>query len=250
MTDYTKATNFASKDSLASGNPLKIVKGTEINTEFDNIATAVATKADLNSPTFIGTPLAPTASAGTSTTQVATTAFVDTSYAKKGSNSDITALSGLTTALSVGQGGTGATSITSGSLVKGNGTSAFSAASASDIVTAIGSTAVTNATNSTNCTTALGYSQSWTDVTSSRALSFTYTNNTGKPIMLVVNATRGGASTSTLNISVNGGSSFQFAVNTNSGGGNSCSGSIVIPNGQTYNVSSPDSSLVSWWELR
>lgn len=76
MSEYVKSTNFASKDSLSSGNPLKIVKGTEIDTELNNIATAVATKADLNSPTFIGTPAAPTASAGTNTTQVATTAFV------------------------------------------------------------------------------------------------------------------------------------------------------------------------------
>lgn len=76
MSEYVKSTNFASKDSLLSGNPLKIVKGTEIDTELNNIATAVATKADLNSPTFIGTPLAPTASSGTNTTQLATTAFV------------------------------------------------------------------------------------------------------------------------------------------------------------------------------
>jgi len=52
MTDYTKSTNFASKDSLPSGDPLKIVKGTEINTEFDNIATAVATKANSASATL------------------------------------------------------------------------------------------------------------------------------------------------------------------------------------------------------
>ncbi len=76
MSDYTKSTNFASKDSLSIGNPLKIVKGTEIDTEFNNIATAVATKADIVSPTFTGTPAAPTATAGTSTTQLATTAFV------------------------------------------------------------------------------------------------------------------------------------------------------------------------------
>ena len=76
MTDYVKSTNFASKDSLATGNPLKIVKGTEIDNEFNNIATAVATKADLNSPTFIGIPAAPTAAGGTNTTQLATTAFV------------------------------------------------------------------------------------------------------------------------------------------------------------------------------
>jgi len=76
MTNYTKSTNFASKDSLATGNALKIVKGTEIDAEFNNIATAVATKADNLSPTFTGTPAAPTAAVGTNTTQLATTAFV------------------------------------------------------------------------------------------------------------------------------------------------------------------------------
>jgi hypothetical protein len=76
MSNYVKSTNFASKDSLASGNPLKIVKGTEIDTEFNSIATAVATKADLSSPTLTGTPAAPTATEGTNTTQLATTAFV------------------------------------------------------------------------------------------------------------------------------------------------------------------------------
>jgi len=55
MSDYTKSTNFATKDSLPSGNAAKIVKGTEINTEFDNIATAVATKANKASPAFTGT---------------------------------------------------------------------------------------------------------------------------------------------------------------------------------------------------
>jgi hypothetical protein len=80
MSNYTKSTNFASKDSLSAGDPLKIVKGTEINTEFDNIATAVATKADLASPALTGTPTAPTASAGTSSTQIATTAFLATMY--------------------------------------------------------------------------------------------------------------------------------------------------------------------------
>ena len=55
MTNYTKSTNFATKDTLTSGDPLKIVKGTEINTEFDNIQTAVNSKADTASPTFTGT---------------------------------------------------------------------------------------------------------------------------------------------------------------------------------------------------
>jgi hypothetical protein len=46
MSNYTKTTNFATKDNLSPGNPLKIVKGTEIDTEYNNIATAVATKTD------------------------------------------------------------------------------------------------------------------------------------------------------------------------------------------------------------
>jgi hypothetical protein len=48
LSNYVQSTNFATKDALSSGDPLKIVKGTEINTEFNNIATAVATKADSN----------------------------------------------------------------------------------------------------------------------------------------------------------------------------------------------------------
>jgi len=82
VSDYTKSTNFATKDNLSSGNPLKIVKGTEIDTEFNNIATAIATKADLASPTFTGTPSLPTGttavtqSSSDSSTKLATTAFV------------------------------------------------------------------------------------------------------------------------------------------------------------------------------
>jgi len=59
MSNYTKTTNFAAKDSLPSGDTGKIIQGTEFNTEFDNIVTAVATKADLASPTFTGTVTIP-----------------------------------------------------------------------------------------------------------------------------------------------------------------------------------------------
>ena len=82
MSNYTQSTNFATKDALASGDPLKIVKGTEINTEFVNISVAIATKADLASPTFSGTPSLPTGTTGVTqsssddTTKLATTAFV------------------------------------------------------------------------------------------------------------------------------------------------------------------------------
>jgi hypothetical protein len=251
MSNYTKTTNFATKDALSSGDPAKKIKGTEFNTEFDNIATAVATKADLASPALTGTPTAPTASLGTDTTQIATTAFVQAAMAEAGagtvtsvgvSSSDLTVTNspvtgsgtialalntvgiskggtgvtstpsngqllvgngtgyslatitggtgisvtngsgsitlsatgtaGVTTfsagttgltpstgttgtvtlggVLNVANGGTGASTLTSGALLKGAGTGAVTAASAADIVSAIGSTAVTNATNATN----------------------------------------------------------------------------------------------------
>jgi hypothetical protein len=76
VASYTKSTNFAVKDGLPSGDPQKVVKGTEIDTEFNNISTAVNSKSDASNPTFLGTPFAPTASPGTATNQIATTAFV------------------------------------------------------------------------------------------------------------------------------------------------------------------------------
>ena len=75
MSNYTKSTNFATKDDLAAGSALKRVKGAEINDEFNAIATAVATKANSNNATLTGVPVAPTASAVTNSTQLATTAY-------------------------------------------------------------------------------------------------------------------------------------------------------------------------------
>lgn len=90
---YTKLTDYAVKDGLPAGNSSKIIRGTEIDADFSAIeadlllkateayadaaaAAAAAAKADIASPTFTGVPAAPTASLGTNTTQLATTAFV------------------------------------------------------------------------------------------------------------------------------------------------------------------------------
>jgi hypothetical protein len=81
MSNYTKLTAYDTKDALSTGDPLKRVKGTELDDEFDAISTAIATKADSASPTFTGTPTAPSASFGTNTTQLATTAFVQAALA-------------------------------------------------------------------------------------------------------------------------------------------------------------------------
>ena len=55
MSNYSKTTDFAAKDSLPSGDAAKIIRGSEFETEFDNISIAIATKADSASPTFTGT---------------------------------------------------------------------------------------------------------------------------------------------------------------------------------------------------
>ena len=65
MSNYTKATDFAAKDALPSGDAAKVIKGAEFEDEFDAIATAVNSKADTASPTFTGTATLPTAAVTT-----------------------------------------------------------------------------------------------------------------------------------------------------------------------------------------
>lgn len=54
MSNYTVTTLFSAKDALSSGNPSKVIKGSEFTTEFDNIATAIGTKVDTSGA--LGTP--------------------------------------------------------------------------------------------------------------------------------------------------------------------------------------------------
>jgi hypothetical protein len=84
MSQYTKSTNFATKDNLTPGDPLKIVRGTEIDTEYNNIATAIATKTDNASAAITGGTInattigATTASTGAFSTLSATGAITST----------------------------------------------------------------------------------------------------------------------------------------------------------------------------
>lgn len=54
MSNYVKSTNFAVKDLLVTGNPSKIIKGTEIDTEYNNIASAISSKAEANNASLTG----------------------------------------------------------------------------------------------------------------------------------------------------------------------------------------------------
>ena len=80
MSNYNLQVTWSGKDALSDSDPDKVISGSDFNTEFTAVKTAVNSKADLNgsaSETFS----AVTAASGTSTTQVATTAFVTTAVA-------------------------------------------------------------------------------------------------------------------------------------------------------------------------
>ena len=75
MSDYNLQIAWSGKDALGDTDPDKVISGGDFNTEFLAVKTAVNSKANLGgsaSQAFLAT----TASVGTNTTQVATTAFV------------------------------------------------------------------------------------------------------------------------------------------------------------------------------
>ena len=114
MSDYNRIYNLTVKDSLPSGNSGKVIKGAELDAELNAVAAAIASKSDSNSPTFTGTPLAPTATYGTNNTQIATTAFVQAAlqalypvgsvYINASSTTNPSSLLGFGTWVSVGDG--------------------------------------------------------------------------------------------------------------------------------------------------
>lgn len=62
--------------SFTTGHIVSVNNGGTGVVDFNDSGTALSSLAPLSSPTFTGTPSAPTASSGTNTTQLATTAFV------------------------------------------------------------------------------------------------------------------------------------------------------------------------------
>lgn len=261
MANYTKATNFASKDSLLTGNPSKLIRGSEIDAEYNAIATAVATKADTNSPTFTGTPLVPTATTGTNTQQVASTAFVSTAVTnglatlgtmstQNANNVNITggAISGLSSALPVLSGGTGVTTATgTGSVVRA--TSPTLTTPNLGTPTAV---VLTNATGTANSLNAgIGVNQTWQLPT--RSTGTTYQNTTGKPIQVCFSFTASGNQrTITGDVSTDGTNWITIikAFNSNDDDINGGNVSFIVPNNLYYRISSNGASSIIWAELR
>ena len=154
MSNYIKATNFASKDALTTGNPLKTVSGTEIDDEYTAIAAAINTKADTSSPTLTGTPVSPTAAAASNSTQIATTAFTQAaivagvSVVTASASSNTTAITANATAITAHTTATtAAIAATDASVATTNSTVATKAPLASPALTGT-PTAPTSATSS------------------------------------------------------------------------------------------------------
>jgi len=152
---------------------------------------------------------------------------------------------GVTGTLPVANGGTGAASLTANNVILGNGTSAVSFVAPSTS----GNVLTSNGTTWTSAAAAgIGVGQTWTNVTASRATGTTYTNSTGKPIMVVVTPVASGSLIGTFNIS---GSAVGVVQFTPSGGGGGSPFFYIIPNGVTYSVTNNANFNINfWWELR
>ena len=205
MSNYTKTTNFATKDNLSPGNPLKIVKGTEIDTEFNNIQTAVATKTDNASANITGgsitgiTDLAVAdggTGASTATAALNNLLPTQTGNANKylqtdGTNATWDAVSlstsDITGTLAVANGGTGVTSSTgTGSVVLSN--------SPTLVTPALGTPASGTLTNATGLPISTGVSGLGTGVAtflgtpSSANLASAVSDETGSGALVFANS--------------------------------------------------------------
>ncbi|MDF9617032.1 hypothetical protein P5705_05210 [Pseudomonas entomophila] len=139
--------------------------------------------------------------------------------AKSGANNDITSLTGMTTALSIAQGGTG---------------SATSAAAK----TALGIGDV-------------GVGQSWQNMLSQRSLGTLYTNTTGRPIQVIVHAGPASSVNTALNITIGG--AVVYAGYAGAAGVYIATATAIVPPSATYSVGASNgsvSALTAWNELR
>ena len=120
------------------------------------------------------------------------------------------------------------------------------------MTTTLTGTVVTFNDGSTQSTTStgavVGVSQTWTNVTSSRALTTVYTNSTGKPIMVNITNNFSASNALVIRVTLSGVSSDMGAGYNGAAGAPSLC--IIIPNGATYSLIYPYWSFGYWFELR
>ena len=145
-------------------------------------------------------------------------------------------------------------------VLDGNGTMTVGNGSISGLSVGGLPTGVINSTNITDATIAqgdldttiipIGAGQTWTNVASSRALGTTYTNSTGRPIVVAVQQQSTGGPTGfsggfTIN-SVGMPAPYSYSPNA----GYASAVFYIVPNGATYACATSATSLGLWYELR
>ena len=105
-------------------------------------------------------------------------------------------------------------------------------------------------TTPSNLTNGLGFGQTWTDVTSSRAKDTVYQNTTGKPIMISVTLTTSFTAIGQISVSSSSGSGFVIMARAQTT--HEANISLIIPNNIYYKLTGNNSTLalVAWAELR
>ena len=144
-------------------------------------------------------------------------------------------------------------------VLDGNGTMTVGNGSISGLSVGGLPSGVINSTNIADATIAqgdldtsiipLGAGQTWQSVTGSRAIGTTYTNTTGRTIMVIVSGTGGGAN-GLWGVTINSAISYYTPSTYTTGVWTACE--FIVPAGQTYALSQQGSNvtLSNWSELR
>lgn len=209
--------------------------------------------------TVDGVGFATTVANGNSSSALATTQFVDntvdiaiaalgTMSVQNASNVNITGGSiVLSTPLPANSGGTGTNSLAANAILVGNGSSTvqtLAPGTAGNIVTSDGAAWISQAVAPN---LAFGISQTWQDVTGSRAISTVYTNSTSRPIFVVAQV---GNQTNGIQVYIDAQLVVRHWYDVNGGAGQIgySTGEFMVAPGSTYRVEA--GPLRGWWEYR